>query len=332
MHKVYIVSKDLRVFIILRSVLAGMLVSLLVFLFYAYILKDYAITLSLLTLAFSSWLLVLTYNKFMQLRGMRLHYESTHLAFQTPDQPTKKLLWQDVQRVEISYTPFATHGTLILFTKSDSFPLHLYQGFDSLWENVKTHLPEAMLVQTRMQIWGKEFQLLVSAIFSFLIVSFALSLTIAPESFSLFYFAAFGAGVFFILYRPISQLISEMITQVEVGMGSLAILAFVFHLTSSLVVPYLDELEQARLPCGSESEQLQCYRMPAQSCKKIWKNLEVSCREDLKEVLSNRSPSALVGPIISKCQKKKFDKNLTYSRVKNGTSMCQNYFAWLERR
>jgi hypothetical protein len=331
MKKSFLVSSDLKIFIVLRSLLTGALVSLLIFFLYLFFSKTLLIPILIFLFFFNAWIFYLTSKNLHHFSALSLELHESHLEFREGD-VIKKIFWNDIQRVEMTSTPVGTRNTLVLFTKSENFPLHIYDDFNLLWFQISDRLGRSANIVSRVKIWGKELQLLFATVLSFLLLVFLGTLAVQPSDFNFIYFLALVAGLFFILYRPISQLLSEGITQAEVGIGTVAVLIFMFHFFSTVLVPYLEKGQDAMAACGSESPQIRCYSAPASTCRHVWTQFETACKEELKPWLQSRSPSSLVGPAIQKCQKQKFDKTLFYSRVRGDSSYCQSYFDSFKER
>lgn len=327
MKKFFLVSSDIKIFIVLRSVLTGALVSLLVFFLYFFFSPVFLIPVLIFLGLLNFWLIILTTRKLASLGRMTLYVLDSGIEFDD-GRSSHILPWKDIQKVESSYTPLGTRNTLVLFTKEKNHSLHLYDNVDLLWEYISKHLDRSTSIQTEVKIWGKEMQLLSTTIFCFLLLMMMGNLAMGPTDFGFAYFIALTVGLFFILYRPFSQLISESITQVEVGLGTLCTLAFIFNFTSTVILPILQQGGQnLTAACGSESPQILCYAAPQKTCQNVWRQMEAHCKVDLKEYLQTRSPSSLIGPVLSRCQKQKYDRSLYFNRINTQTSLCQNYFA-----
>ncbi len=332
MKKVFLVSNDIKIFIVLRSLLTGALISLLIFFIYFFFSPTLLVPVLILLGSLNLWIAHLTAKKLKHLNEMSAIVLEDGIEW-CESNSSQIIPWKEIQKIEISNTPLGTPNTFLVITKNRSFPMHLFEDFDHLWSQIRGRVERSASVYSRIKIWGKEMQLLSATVFCFLLLVLIGTWAMGATDFSFAYFIALIVGLFFILYRPFSQLINEAIAQIEVGLGTLCTLAFIFNFTSGVVLPYLQKEGQSLTSaCGLDSPQIRCYSTPQKSCLNVWKQMEVSCRDDLKSYLQSRSPSSLVGPVIARCQKQKFDKSLFYNRTHADTSFCQNYFTSIAKK
>lgn len=93
------------------------------------------------------------------------------------------------------------------------------------------------------------------------------------------------------------------------------------------------DLPGASVPCDDQSEQIACYHITNDICKKAWDQLESECEVLLPKVMDRPfKPSEIISPKIKKCQKVLFDKRFHLSRKINENSQCSDLFQYIEER
>ncbi|HWU43269.1 MAG TPA: hypothetical protein VN132_07525 [Bdellovibrio sp.] len=145
----------------------------------------------------------------------------------------------------------------------------------------------------------------------------------------LIYAAFFILGALLIYYRPISRSLGIPIYW-EVGLGTIAVGAFVLHMTVTYVIQKEVEAELARQPCGPSSPQGACYNLDRSVCESAWANVDRSCRIEAEPILKER-PGALMGPTINRCKARKMDQVLRFNRIKSDTAFCRAYFDYIDK-
>lgn len=87
--------------------------------------------------------------------------------------------------------------------------------------------------------------------------------------------------------------------------------------------------ETANAPCGVNSPQNQCYRLPGSICRNLWRSFESSCTDEIKGSLGNRT-TALIGGAVKKCSGQRFDRYFYYARGNTTDPYCINYYKSLK--
>lgn len=147
---------------------------------------------------------------------------------------------------------------------------------------------------------------------------------------------SYAACVFFILMslmaseRPLSR-IEGFPAWIETSIFTLGWIFFIFHLTTVLILPAMELGEAEREPCGRKSPQGLCYTIPFPTCRAVWLAAEESCKEELRPILETKGPASLVGGMITKCQTKKYDKQMYWNRTNSDDSQCIEYFNTLAK-
>ncbi|MBC7370213.1 MAG: hypothetical protein H7326_01525 [Bdellovibrionaceae bacterium] len=137
-------------------------------------------------------------------------------------------------------------------------------------------------------------------------------------------------GIVLIVLRPLARLTGIPIYW-EIGAGSLLVIFFLFHMTSTYVAPTFSEEDLAKKPCGSASPQGACYTLERSLCEKAWDNADTTCKGEVKELLKDR-PSAISGPAVNRCKAKKMDQFLKYNRTNSDDPVCKAYFEFIQSR
>lgn len=138
------------------------------------------------------------------------------------------------------------------------------------------------------------------------------------------------AGLFFIVFRPISRLTLGP-GYWDVGVGTATVIIFVIYIMSAYVTPAMIEDDLAKEPCGSNTPQGSCYSLDRKLCENIWAKFSAECRNDLADMIKAR-PTGLMGPALNRCSARKMDKAVHFNRVQGDTAYCKAYFKYIEEK
>lgn len=137
-------------------------------------------------------------------------------------------------------------------------------------------------------------------------------------------FLALLVGLFLVWKNPIHKIFSTT-TAIDNSIGSLLIIVFILRLTS-LYLASVSLEEMANFPCGQNTPQAKCYRLDATVCKTAWSQSELNCKSELAEVIKEKGPGALIGPMIRRCQAAKLDRMFKSLRANTDSFYCSTYF------
>ncbi len=114
----------------------------------------------------------------------------------------------------------------------------------------------------------------------------------------------------------------------DLGLGAFLVVSALLYVTFAHVIPTYDGDDTIR-PCSSQSPQAICYGLDTETCSKAWDSFTEACEAEVAPIRAKR-PSALVHPIIFRCQARKFDKISFYNRRRTDSLFCREYFAKID--
>lgn len=130
-------------------------------------------------------------------------------------------------------------------------------------------------------------------------------------------------------FRPLTKLF--LVSKIwDLVVLTIIILITVLEVFSSYVMPYLAYQDTANLPCGPASPQAICYNLKQPLCEEAWASYHDLCKVEMAPEIAARGPTGLVGPIITKCKAKKFDKVFGFNRKNSDSLICRSYFRYLK--
>ncbi len=137
-------------------------------------------------------------------------------------------------------------------------------------------------------------------------------------------FLALLVGLFLVWKNPIHKIFSSS-TILDNSIGSILIIIFILRLTTLYLASVSIE-EMANVPCGQNTPQAKCYRLDQTVCKTAWSQTEFNCKTELAEVIKEKGPGALIGPMIRRCQAAKLDRMFKSLRANTDSFYCTTYF------
>ena len=129
--------------------------------------------------------------------------------------------------------------------------------------------------------------------------------------------------------RPLTRLF-QIAKIWDLVLLTIIILIIVLEVFSSYVMPYLAYQDTANLPCGPASPQGLCYNLKQPLCEEAWSSYHELCKVEMAPEIAARGPTGLVGPIITKCKARKFDKVFGFNRKNSDSLICRSYFRYLK--
>ena len=136
------------------------------------------------------------------------------------------------------------------------------------------------------------------------------------------------AGIFLIVKQPLARQ-TDISNYWEIGIGAIAIIAFLIYLMSAFVTPNMIEQELAKQPCGSDTPQGRCYNLKRDLCETLWEKATQECQLEMADIFKNR-PTGLVGPTLNRCKARHMDKGIRFNRADTESTYCKTYFEYIE--
>ena len=140
--------------------------------------------------------------------------------------------------------------------------------------------------------------------------------------------ALLAVSLFLFIENPLQEM--GLSQAQESGVATVCALAFVIYLGWTVFNPFLESERLAAESCAPQTLEAQCYSLAFSDCQMAWDRFHQDCK---KEVLGNLDPkraTALTGPQVALCTKRRFDHSFKSMRRIAESSACKNLFSSLD--